>query len=230
MEAGDNPKLPLNQRDRIVLAEQVMHQSADPTDVSQGGYNTCNVSTIESATYAKNPSEAARLVTEVATTGTYTSNGKPRVTVEVPAGSLAKHGESKEQHEPGSNHRSHASQIFAVTAINIHYAKENARTDPPGQIKYEQREPGPDSGPNPDNGERLYNYAEKDPKTGRPPKEITEKIKDENGKLVDAPVRAPKLSREEIADIAKEINPQPRDGKHDGPVRIDFDPEAKITQ
>src|SRR4029453_5304689 len=83
METPDGPNVPIKQAERILLAEQIMHQAADPTDVSQGFHNTCNVATIESRAYAGSPSEAARLVTDIATTGKYESNGKPPVTLEV---------------------------------------------------------------------------------------------------------------------------------------------------
>ncbi|HEY9868633.1 MAG TPA: hypothetical protein V6D08_05665 [Candidatus Obscuribacterales bacterium] len=222
MEAPDNPDLPMiKEKDRVMLATQVMHQAADPTDVSQGAYNTCNVATIEARTYTKSPSEAARLVREVATTGKYRTNGDPPIEVEVPKGSLEKHGQSKDGHTPGENHRSYASQIFEVTAVNIHYTKENAKTG--GQIKYEQQKPGPDNGPNSDNGERLYDYSKNNPKTGKPPAEVLEP----DGKT---PTRAPGITPSEIAGIAKDICPDPKDGDQPGPVRIDFDPAGKTAQ
>jgi len=222
MDAPDNPKLPnIKEKDRIQLAEQVMHQAADPTDVSQGTYNTCNVATIESRTYDRNPSEAARLVTDIVTTGKYTTNGTPPTTVEVgkdfDPGSLDKLGQSKDAHTPGSNHRSYASQIFEVTAVNIHYAKENAKTDPPGKIRYEQHKPGPDIGPDSDNGERLYDYSMNDPKTHKPPAEVP---------IGGKPDRSPGLSPGDIAKVCQEISSDPRDRDQPGPVRIDLDPIA----
>lgn len=219
LTAPDNPKLPnIKEKDRIQLAEQVMHQAATPTDVSQGSYNTCNVTVIESQSYTKNPSEAARLVTDIVTEGKYTSNGNPPTTVEVGKDinpdSLKRHGDSNNPYEPGGNNRSFASQIYEVTAVNVHYAKENAKTNPPGQIRYEQRDPGPDSGPTGDNGERLYDYSKKDPKTGKAPAEVM---------TGGEPTRSPDLTPQEIANLARDLNAP---DKGDGPVRIDIDPAA----
>lgn len=223
LTAPDNPKLPhIKEKDRIQLAEQVMHQAATPTDVSQGSYNTCNVTVIESQSYSKNPSEAARLVTDIVTEGKYTSNGNPPTTVEVGKDinpdSLKRHGDSNNPYVPGENNRSFASQIYEVTAVNVHYAKENAKTNPPGQIRYEQRDPGPDSGPNGDNGERLYDYSKKDPKTGKVPAEVM---------LDKEPVRSPDLTPQEIANLSRDLNAP---DKGDGPVRIDIDPVAAQNQ
>lgn len=254
LEAPDNPNLPMiKDRDRVMLAEQVMHQAADPKDVSQGEYNTCNVTTIESRTYTRSPSEAARLVADVATKGEYTSNGKPPVTVKVPddinPGSLEKHGQSKDAHTPGTNHRSFAGQVFEVAAVNIHYKKANEQAasdhkaaneaakgkppdevkkiddeyfkkysrhinEPPPQIKYEQQKPGPDQGPNSDNGERLVDYSRNGP-NGRPPAEVLESDN-------KTPKRAPGISPLDIAGVAKEICSDLPDGKDPGPVRLDY--------
>ncbi len=217
LTAQDNPNLKtIKEKDRIAIAEQVMHNAATPTDISQGSYSTCNVTVIEVQTYTKEPSEAARLVTDMALTGKYTSNGKPPVTVEVGkdinADSLKKHGDAKNSFEPGENNRSHASQIFEVTAVNLHYTKENAKTNPPGQIRYEQHDPKGET----DNGERLVDYSKKDPKTGKAPAEVM---------VGGEPVRSPDLSAQEIANVARDIQ-----GDKGTPVRIDIDPIAANMQ
>jgi len=225
-----NDTAPISETNRVTLARQVLHNAADPTDVSQGYYNTCNTAAVESRTYVRRPFEAARLVADIATKGEYTTNGEPPVTVKVgrdiDKGSLEKHGESKSAHVPGENHRPYASQIFQVTAVNIHYAKENAKTDPPGQIKYEQQKPGRDEVVDgkyvTDNGERLVDYSKNGP-NGKPPAEVLEK----NGVT---PKRSPGLSGPEIAEIAREICPPPKDGDQPGPVTIDFHPDPRIQE
>lgn len=216
LSAHDNPNLKMfKEKDRVALAEQIMHQAATPSDVSQGNYNTCNVTVIEVQAYTKCPSEAARMVTDMALTGKYVSNGTPPFTVQVGkdinADSLKKHGDAKGSFEPGENKRSHASQIFEVTAVNLHYAKENAKTNPPGQIRYEQHE-----SKGSDNGERLLDYSKKDSKTGKAPAEVM---------AGDEPVRSPDLSPQEIAALAKDIVKG-----NNGPVRLDIDPVAASRQ
>ncbi len=230
IEAPGNPDLPMiKEKHRILMAGQVLHQAAHPEDVSQGSYGTCNVTTIESRLYVKNPSEAAKLVTDVATTGKYTTKGDPPrsepVTVDFTKppermASLKPHGDSARPHVPGENHRSYASQIFQVTAVNIHYEKANAKdgTD----IRYEQRKPGPDKGADPDNGERLLNYKENDPKTGKPPAEVP----GPDGK----PARAPDLHPRQLVDVANEISPEPREGDQPVPVRIGIDAHPELMQ
>src|SRR5258706_14041011 len=71
LEAKDNPAVPLTEADRVRVAKQVMSQEATPTSIDQGRHNTCNVTTVEERTYTRNPSEAAKLVEQVATTGAY---------------------------------------------------------------------------------------------------------------------------------------------------------------
>src|SRR5262249_27968095 len=134
-----NPKAPVNDRDRAILAEQCMQHAADPLTISQGDYNTCNVTTVETRTYTRSPAEATRLVADMATSGKYQTNGTPPVTVELDKSLLSKQGEStKIPHVDGC--RDYASQVFQVTAVNIHYSKENLIRDPKGQVRYEQRE------------------------------------------------------------------------------------------
>lgn len=203
MEAKDSPDSPLKEADRVRLAEQVIHQAAFPTDISQGDYNTCNVTVGEVRTYTKNPSEAARLVTEVATTGKYHTSGKPPLEITIDRDSMLPHGESK-THPPGDNQRSYASQIFDVTAVNIHYAREHARGGP--DIRYEQHEPkpgGPNEKPPADNGERLMSYADKNK-----PVEVTYPD--------GTPKRSPGLKAFDYVEAAKEISPEPKVKLADG--------------
>lgn len=143
---------PVSQADRVKIAEQVLHQSAHPNEVRQGYHNTCNVTTIESRMYTRNPSEAARVVTEAATTGQVTmSDGR---VVQITPASLAPDGQAAHHPSP-DNERSHASQIFQLAAVNDYYDRVNRSTTPAGQVRYEQVTP---TGPN-DTGERLINYG-----------------------------------------------------------------------
>lgn len=143
---------PVSQADRVKISEQVLHQAAHPNEVRQGFHNTCNVTTVESRLYTKSPSDAARVVTEAASTGQVTmSDGR---VVQIPANSMAP--DSQAIHHPSpDNERSHASQIFQLAAVNDMYDRRNRSTIPAGQIRYEQDLP---TGPT-DTGERLWNYG-----------------------------------------------------------------------
>jgi hypothetical protein len=149
---GDKP---LRAEQRKDLAEQIMRQAADPTTIDQGRHKTCNMATVESRMYTRNPSDAARLVADVALTGQYVSSYGSKVRVNPGA-----HDESRNRNTLDGQ-RSHASEIFQVTAVNLHIDQENRKTNPPGQLRYEQHPTVPGSG---DTGERIIDYGSKPPK------------------------------------------------------------------
>jgi YD repeat-containing protein len=64
---------PLSAAERSLLAEQVMLETARPDLIDQGSHSLCNVATVEIKTAIEHPSEFARLVAEVGTTGKYTT-------------------------------------------------------------------------------------------------------------------------------------------------------------
>ncbi len=168
---------PTSAQDRVKLAEQVMHQAAHPGSVNQGFHSTCNVAVLESRIYNRNPSEAARLVADVAVNGLYeTAGGK---VVHPNEQGLKPDWEAK-NNPPGDGERSHASQIFQKTAVDMYWQKENARSNPPGQIRYEQRPDKADG----DTGERLLDYSK------NPPAEIA---------------RAPRVRLSGLGDISEQI-------------------------
>ncbi|MBX9567828.1 MAG: hypothetical protein K2X77_02995 [Candidatus Obscuribacterales bacterium] len=165
---------PTTEAQRRVLAAQVMDQAAHPTTVDQGDHSTCNVTTVESRLYTRNPSEAARLVTEVSTTGRFTA--RDGTVVRVPPDSIRPDHQAV-HHPPPEGERSHASQIFQVTTLNMYYQTEPyTYTDnrgrqhvvPPGGMSYEQHRPRP--GHPDDSGERLIDTTRRPPRTiGRSP-------------------------------------------------------------
>lgn len=164
---------PTTEAQRRVLAAQVIDQAAHPTTVDQGDKSTCNVTTVESRIYTRNPSEAARLVTEVSTTGRFTAHDG--TVVRVPADSIRPDHQAI-HHPPPEGERSHASQIFQVTALNMYYQTEpytytergRQHVVPPGGMSYEQHRQRPGH-PN-DSGERLVDTTRRPPRTiGRSP-------------------------------------------------------------
>ncbi len=156
LDAPDNPAIPEITADvRIRLAQEIMEQTAVPTSINQGNHDTCSVTTVEARTYTRNPSAAARLVTDIATTGVYRTAGAPQVEVRVDPSRIAPDQISAED---AGESRSRASQIFQVTAVNIHYTIENNSSDPPGKIVYEQVAPEAGAIP-PDDGERLWDRS-----------------------------------------------------------------------
>jgi hypothetical protein len=147
---------PLTSEQREALARQIIEQAADPTRIDQGQHNTCNITTIETRIYTRTPSAAAELVTDMALKGEFeTLDG---TVVKLPDSSLQPMTEATLD-SPVYGDRSYASQIFQLTAVNVHYARENAATTPPGQKQYEQIKTDVDG----DNGERLFDYSSGSP-------------------------------------------------------------------
>jgi hypothetical protein len=169
LEAGDHASVPLDGGKRVQIAEQIMNNAARPTTIDQGYHNTCNVTSVEMRLYSKNPSEAARLVSDVATSGEYVSTAGTRV--KLVAGDLAPHDEAKTNPPPDGG-RGLAGQLFEVTAVNIHYQKVSPH------LAYRQRERDPSKVP-PDTGESLVDYSKKPPEeTGKAPGLSTNSIVD----------------------------------------------------
>lgn len=175
---GEKPLTPL---ERTRIAQQVMYQLAVPTSIDQGFHNTCNVTTVEARTYTRTPYQAVRLVADVALNGEYRANDGTVVKLDPKA-----HGDSKTWPQL-EGQRCHASEIFQVTAVNLHYAKYNAEHGT--NLRYEQVEPK--AGDNADTGERLMDYSVPGGK------EVT------NAK---GPVRSPNLEDGELTVISNAIS------------------------
>ncbi len=156
---------------RVQLAEQVMHQLGDPMSISQGMHDTCNVTTVETRTYRNSPAAAAKLVTDVALTGQYTTPMGNKVVLD--NNSLIPDTEAR-NNPPGDGKRSFASQLFQVTAVNLYYSNRDENGNPTNNsdVHYTQNPNYPKGGKT---GERLYHT-----KTN---KDVT----DENNKPVDSP-------------------------------------------
>lgn len=160
---------PLTKEKRLKVAEQIMSQAAKPTSINQGNHNTCGVAAIETRTYTRYPAEASKLVADVALTGHYQTpvqkgaDGKdiPGSSVEVTVNPASLQEMNDAVPKPEQS-RSLSSQVFQITAVNVHYAQENAKTNPPGQLRYEQV-PVPPANADMDTGERIYDYATNPP-------------------------------------------------------------------
>lgn len=185
LEAPD--RSPITKHQRAILAEQIINQAATPTSIDQGKHLTCNVTVVETRTYTKQPQEAAKLVVDVATTGQYT--GKDGTLVKVDYESLKPHTEAL-KHLTDDGKRSFASQIFQVTAVNLHYAKNLPH------IKYVQHEPENTD----DTGERQIDNSSGSP-VERKPSDFEQIWEDES----PTKFRRPDLADSEIVDIGNRI-------------------------
>lgn len=141
------------------LAGQIMKQAGDPSTIFQGNYNTCSVASAEVRTYARTPGAAAKLVADVAEKGFFRSAlDGTRVDID-----RTPHGQSLKPE--GDKIRSHASEIFQVTASNLFWTDKGKQYSQlhPGQDGGYQDQPGGPQRNKDDNGERLV-----DKKTRRP--------------------------------------------------------------
>lgn len=166
------------------VAREVMRQVANPTSIDQGTNNTCSVSTIENILYSTQPALAAKLVADVATTGRYTAADGTKI--ELDKNSLKPDPEASKV-STADGDRSFASQLFNVTAVNAHYAKEQPN------LRYEVHPAnGKDRG-----GERIVDYSKTPP----------QRVRNECGGFV----REPNLEDDSIVGIYKSLSG--RDGK-----------------
>src|SRR5262249_17217242 len=161
IQAGDGA--PIGARDRLRLAEQILGQVEFPPRIDQGAKNTCNVTTVENRIVTRQPSEAARLITDVATTGRYvTADGAIVDLGRVPGGIKPDYEASMSLNRTfdGTSNldlqvdgmRTYASQIFQNTAVNVKYAGHGPHDV---VVTYEVH---PSTAPG-DTGERLFSYV-----------------------------------------------------------------------
>jgi hypothetical protein len=119
---------------RVQIAEQIMHHAADPTSVSQGVLAVCTTASLQIRQYYRSPSAVARLVSDVTLSGKYETSADGReLEIErkpnlVPDGSSrfysiqnwVNNKPSRFYEGEREDSRSFASQIYDVTAMNLH--------------------------------------------------------------------------------------------------------------
>ncbi|HEY9870160.1 MAG TPA: hypothetical protein V6D08_13420, partial [Candidatus Obscuribacterales bacterium] len=102
--------------ERHKLAEQVMKNAADPKSIDQGMHGTCGAAALESRIYTNNPSAAAKMITDVATTGEFKAKDG---TVVKPDPSVLEPDAEAQYTETPDGKRNYASQVFQGTAISM---------------------------------------------------------------------------------------------------------------
>lgn len=151
---NSNQNAILSKEEILDIAEQIIHQAAYPNQVRQGQANTCSVASIESRIYARYPSAAAKFVVEAATGGAVELANGSRVLL--PQESLSADNQSSSYSRDDGYYRSHASQIFQLSAVNSYYDQINKSSNGNTLIRYEITNPAWVD----DSGERLYDYAD----------------------------------------------------------------------
>jgi LysM domain len=115
---------PVLHKDKELLADQIMQHAARPHNIDQGQHPTCGVTALESATFSKNPSAAAKVIADVGTKGSYTANDGTKVHLR--PGDFDKDTESS-TNPPKDGDRSYASKLFQETALNLFYQSQGKR-------------------------------------------------------------------------------------------------------
>lgn len=112
----DIPDSTLSHEKGVVLAGQVLSQAASPTSIDQGWNKTCNVSNAEVRIYARQPSRAAALVSDVFMNGSYEATDGS--TVNLSREALSPDAEAL-WNPPLDGKRSYATQLFNNVAANL---------------------------------------------------------------------------------------------------------------
>jgi hypothetical protein len=115
---------PVTQKDKQVLADQILQHAARSHNIDQGQHSTCGVTALESTTFSTNPSGAAKLLVDVGTKGSYTTTDG--TTVRLHPRDFDKDQESS-TNPPKDGDRSYASKLFQETALNLHYQAQGKR-------------------------------------------------------------------------------------------------------
>jgi hypothetical protein len=128
---ADKEDTPLTPELRKQVARDVIRNCCDPSIISQGHHNTCNVTAVEVRTYALYPAKAAKLMADLATTGEHST--QTGIKVRLDAESMKPDSEAL-MDRPAKGLRTYATQLFNLAAVNIWYGAAMPGT------KYEQRE------------------------------------------------------------------------------------------
>jgi hypothetical protein len=209
LEAKDNSNVPIDEKQRTALAKEIMSNAADPTTIRQGAHSTCNVTSVETRIYTKEPATAARLVADMATTGTYTGGDGTKVSLD----KQSMHPDEDAKKKDSEHNRNFASQLFQITAVNMHYAKTDSG------IRYEQHKTDKTLTP-PDTGERLVDYSK------NPPQDVTASTLDKwLTDITDETYHRPGLSNSQIAEVCNSIT-----GKKETDLLLDTNEDSELTQ
>lgn len=178
-------KLPLSER--IKIAIQALKNVADPGRIDQGQKNTCNVAAVEVNMYNRDPSKALKLVTDIATRGSFVTKDGTRIKVDPKDLVADKEGRNLFTR---NGERSHASQLFQIAAINVFWQRHSDATTTKGSLKYISHHPKMYKD---DYGQRIINT-----KTGKPLTFVSDKGEREH-------VRDPKLDVDAFGSIYRQI-------------------------
>jgi len=156
---------------RAILANNAMYHLADPSNIDQGQFNTCNVTTMQEKLFTTHPSMVADILTQSALQGKYVAPNGRVIQLDRDSMEPVRNGYGKtDVARPLDGNRSYATQVLNHAMVN----EITQRREPPQFYKQLHRDADGKPLRNGDSGERLI-YAD-----GKP-------CFDSDGKLIDSP-------------------------------------------
>ncbi|MBX9721524.1 MAG: hypothetical protein K2X81_09035, partial [Candidatus Obscuribacterales bacterium] len=133
-----------NAKDRALLAEQLAWHMANPSSNAQGQNPNCQVTVIRGKLLYENPSQFARMMTDVITTGQFVAQDK--TVIKVPPGSMTVgKGSEESRFPPEDGDRSWLGKISDATCANIHWQRQSVAPNGvvvgKGNLIYKQEAP-----------------------------------------------------------------------------------------
>ncbi|MBZ0185620.1 MAG: hypothetical protein K8F91_05155 [Candidatus Obscuribacterales bacterium] len=101
--------------ERQLAAKSFMHHAADPTNIDQGGHNTCNVTTLAERTMTRTPAKMAEMVATTALDGKWTASDGKQIVLRPQD---LQPGLEEGTFPPPDNQRSYATQIMNLVSGN----------------------------------------------------------------------------------------------------------------
>jgi hypothetical protein len=180
-----------NAKDRALLTEQLAWHMGNPEANAQGENPTCQVTVIRGKLLYEKPSEFARMMTDVITTGQFVT--KDGSTIKVPQASMRYgKGSPEATFPPEDGNRTWLGKLSDLTCANIHWQRKTVAPSgevvAAGQLVYRHDPPSSRK----DTGARVY----KEPGDG-----YMYAQNDQSGKLITTP----NLYAKDIADAYHQI-------------------------
>ena len=131
-----------NPMQKNALAVELVHHAAHPETIKQGNMGTCNVSSVEYRLLVREPQAVAKMVSQVAKDGTYTTADGTKLT------------DNWHTIKPvdGESQRDMLDGLVQTTMVNCHWARHQDYEGDPKSYRYERKVGDKDP-------ERIYVYS-----------------------------------------------------------------------
>ncbi len=117
------PNATIDFKERVLVSLQLLHQAGDVESIDQGEFKTCGLSTLEKRLLMRDPGLVARMVSDVALTGSTKTETQRSVSLEKDW--LRPQAPESVSYPPQENTRSLASQYVALILGNVKFQINN---------------------------------------------------------------------------------------------------------